>query len=106
MRRLGRAATTTHLGLAAFVSAVLMLAPPRATAQCMNLAGNWTYSESGTVTVVGSASDGETINETDPVSGNGNVPVTQTGPCTFQYIPIPLNGSSWVDTSQVARTVT
>jgi len=108
-----RSFPTTHLGLAAFVWAVLMLAPPRAAAQCINLGGNWTYSESGTVTLVGSASDGETINETDPVSGNGNVTVTQTGPCTFQYLPIPLNGSSWLDVNlspsqlaSLARTVT
>ena len=44
-----RSFPTTHLGLAAFVWAVLMLAPPRAAAQCINLGGNWTYSESGTV---------------------------------------------------------
>lgn len=48
-RRFGRAATAAPLGLAAFVSAVLVLAPLRANAQCVNLAGNWSYSESGAV---------------------------------------------------------
>ena len=89
--------TTAHLGLAALVSIVLMLAPPRATAQCANLAGSWTFSESGSVTISITASDGESGSETDPVSGTGNVTITQTGPCTFQYIPIPLNGSSWLN---------
>ncbi len=112
-RRLGRAATTTHLCLAAFVSAVLMLAPPRATAQCVNLAGNWNYSESGTVTLVVTASDGEYASETDPVSGSGQVTITQTGSCTFQYLPIPLSGSSLFNQNltqsqlqSLARTVT
>lgn len=93
----GRVVTTAHLGLAALVSIVLMLAPPRATAQCANLAGSWTFSESGSVTISITASDGESGSETDPVSGTGNVTITQTGPCTFQYIPIPLNGSSWLN---------
>ena len=84
-----------------------------ANAQCANLAGTWSYAETGSVTLSLVASDGETANETDPVQGYGNVTITQTGPCTFQYEPIPLSGSSWLDQnltqSQLAalvRTVT
>src|SRR5271157_907745 len=106
MRRLRRAGTTTYLSLAAFVLAVLMMAPPRATAQCVNLAGNWKGSESGTVTLVLVASDGENDNETDPVNGSGDVTITKTGTCTFQYIPLGLNGYAWLDPSSVIRTVT
>ena len=112
-RHLGRTATTARLGLAAFVSALLILAPPRASAQCTNIAGSWNATETGTVTIALTASDGESDNETDPVSGSGIVAITQTGTCTFQYTPISTTGSSLVNSgltpSQLAslvRTVT
>ena len=112
-RRFGRAANTANLGLVALVSAVLMLAPPRAIAQCTNIASTWNYSEAGTVTLALTASDGESSTQTDPVSGSGNVTITQTSSCTFQYIPIPLNGSSILNgnltpsqLASLARTVT
>ena len=111
--RLGIRARAAYGGWVALVLAALLLAPPRATAQCANIAGNWNYSETGTVTLVLNASDGETANETDPVSGTGNVTITSTGTCTFQYTPIPLNGSALLNANltpsqlaSLARTVT
>src|SRR5271170_4750041 len=99
-------ALTACLGLAAFISTVLMLAAPPATAQCTNIAGNWTASESGTLTLALTASDGESDTETEPVSGSGVVTITQTGTCTFQYIPIGLNGVALLNPASAARTVT
>jgi pimeloyl-ACP methyl ester carboxylesterase len=40
------------------------------------------------------------------VSGSGTVTITQTGTCTFQYLPIGLNGSTLLNASSEARTVT
>jgi hypothetical protein len=108
-----RAAANARLPQLAALAALLILALPHATAQCTDIAGNWNASESGTVTLALNASDGESDNETDQVSGSGLVTITQTGPCTFQYTPIATSGSSLVNSgltpSQLAslvRTVT
>jgi hypothetical protein len=89
------------------------LVHPCASAQCTNIAGNWNATETGTITLVLNASDGESDTETNPVSGSGIVTITQTGTCTFQYTPIGLTGSSLINSgltpSQLAslvRTVT
>jgi hypothetical protein len=79
-----------------------MLAPLQATSQCANLAGNWTASESGSVTLGLTASDGESYTQTDPVSGSGLITITLTGPCTFQYNPVPLNGSALLSSNLTA----
>jgi hypothetical protein len=97
--------------LALFLSVGLL--PALSAAQCTNIAGSWTGTETGTVTLSLSASDGETANETDAVSGSGVVTITQTGTCTFQYSPLATSGSSLVNSNltasqlaQLVRTVT
>jgi len=67
-----------------------------APAQCMNIAGPWSASESGTVTLTITAM-GQTETDTEPVSVSGNINMTQTGQCTFQYQPIPIGCGSWCE---------
>jgi hypothetical protein len=87
--------------------------PTLSAAQCTNIAGSWTGTETGTVTLSLSASDGESSNETDPVSGSGVVTIAQTGTCAFQYSPLATSGSALVNSNltpsqlaQLVRTVT
>ena len=89
------------------------LAPAISQSQCVNIAGSWTGTETGSVTLALSASDGESANETDAVNGSGVVTIAQTGECTFQYSPLATNGSTLVNANltasqlaQLVRTVT
>jgi len=83
-----------RFGLAAVFFALLMQTQPRAFSQCADIAGSWNATETGTLTLAISASDGETGSNTYPVSGSGVVKIAKTGTCTYQYSPIlPSDGS-------------
>jgi len=98
-QRLGRTTDPVYLILAAFAIALAILAAPgRVAAQCADISGNWNASESGTLTISLVASDGENFSQSYPVSGSGAVTITRTGPCTFQYPPIPPSDGTLVNT--------
>jgi hypothetical protein len=78
------------------------LTPAISQSQCVNVAGSWTGTETGSVTLASSASDGESANETDAVNGSAMVTITQTGACTFQYSPLATNGSTLVNSNLTA----
>lgn len=66
----------------------IRLAFAEAQAECPNIAGNWNFTDSGTVTCSGGG-DTETI----PISGSGTANITQNG-CNVSW-PIPLNGVNY-----------
>ena len=102
----GGVALISGSGLAVLFLCGLLISARTSGAQCPNIAGNWTGSEQGSVTVVITDSLGDSQSEADPISGSGTITITQTGPCTFQYIPLSLSGSALVNSSLTARTVT
>ena len=81
--------------------AILTVGPP-SNSQCTNISGNWSASESGSMTLT-IAVDGEADTETDPLRGNGSVTIAQSG-CSIQYDPIGIAGliPSTVTPSQLA----
>jgi len=69
--------------------AILTVGPP-SNSQCTNISGNWSASESGSMTITIVVA-GESDTETDSISGRGSVTITQNG-CSIQYDPISLSG--------------
>lgn len=92
---------------------LVALAPAAATGQCVNIAGVWNATETGSITLALTASDGESATETDAVNGSGAVTITQTATCIFQYSPLLSSGKSLLNSNltasqiaQLVRTIT